>query len=212
MAYSTVRAPPKKNGKGGKFTWGADDDVTEYYLPVGPGGGYVAVATSSAGSQHPVAVAQPRAGFSSAVDSLGFPTLGTAALPAPVSWGPSRSTSRPDCPPESPPPKPERVQSVAPGYFDRQEDVLQSRQPLHRAAMAGTKDRHSRMAYSTVRAPPKKNGKGGKFTWGADDDVTEYYLPVGPGGGFGGAVDSSAFPPLGPAMLPASVCWGPSRR
>ena len=34
------------------------------------------------------------------------------------------------------------------------------------------KDRRSRMAISTVHAPPKKGGAGGAFTWGSATDTS----------------------------------------
>lgn len=34
------------------------------------------------------------------------------------------------------------------------------------------KDRRSRMAISTVHAPPKKGGAGGHFTWGSATDTS----------------------------------------
>eukprot|EP00931_Biecheleriopsis_adriatica_P118235 TRINITY_DN93683_c0_g1_i1.p1 TRINITY_DN93683_c0_g1~~TRINITY_DN93683_c0_g1_i1.p1 ORF type:complete len:210 (-),score=43.86 TRINITY_DN93683_c0_g1_i1:277-906(-) len=40
------------------------------------------------------------------------------------------------------------------------------------------KDRRSRMAHSSVNAPAKKDGAGGRFTWGKADDVQDYE-PVG---------------------------------
>lgn len=47
------------------------------------------------------------------------------------------------------------------------------------APVATEKDRHSRMAYSTVRAPPKKDGGGGKYTWGSDTDPANFeYVSV----------------------------------
>lgn len=40
--------------------------------------------------------------------------------------------------------------------------------------MADDKDRRSRMAFSSVNAPAKKGGAGGKHTWGAAGDVQDY--------------------------------------
>lgn len=44
--------------------------------------------------------------------------------------------------------------------------------------MSDDKDRRSRMATSSVNAPAKKGGAGGKHTWGAAGDVQDYE-PVG---------------------------------
>lgn len=95
--------------------------------------------------------------------------------------------------------------------------------------MAETKDRRTNMAFSSVNAPPKKDGAGGQYTWGGATDVTDY-APVG--------VDTSAvglhtayvaqpvsaapmqtveyhhsatdFPVLGtPAQRPSVVNWAP---
>lgn len=41
------------------------------------------------------------------------------------------------------------------------------------------KDRHSRMVYSTINAPAKKDGAGGAYTWGSATDVPTDWAPIG---------------------------------
>lgn len=47
------------------------------------------------------------------------------------------------------------------------------------AAYVAEKDRHSRMVYSTINAPAKKDGAGGAFTWGSATDVPMDWAPIG---------------------------------
>lgn len=96
------------------------------------------------------------------------------------------------------------------------------------AATATEKDRHSRMAYSTVRAPPKKDGGGGKYTWGSDTDPANFnYVSVPhnhvgvvtmpsptviaqPGTTVAFSADAAEFPALGSGYTVKPAVWGPS--
>mmetsp|Transcript_11862 Transcript_11862/g.26437 ORF Transcript_11862/g.26437 Transcript_11862/m.26437 type:complete len:185 (+) Transcript_11862:77-631(+) len=98
---------------------------------------------------------------------------------------------------------------------------------------APSQDRRTRMVHSSVHAPPKKDGAGGKYTWGAATDVMDY-APVGLGTSPVGVMtavqpsgppaqmatspfqanitDSSHFPTLGaPGTAPATRPWGPGQ-
>lgn len=94
MAYSTVAAPPKKDGKGGKFTWGGAGDVTDYE-PVGVGQvGVVTVASPTLVMPSRVVASTPQPFQMSLSDASQFPALGVAAAPQAVkttTWGPPAS-------------------------------------------------------------------------------------------------------------------------
>jgi len=92
MAYSTVQAPPKKDGGGGKYTWGSVTDPADYnFVPVGIGGGHVGVVTTAAMPAQTVIVQQPVASpvMFNVVDNSDFPPLGGAAPLKPAAWGPA---------------------------------------------------------------------------------------------------------------------------
>ncbi|CAE8608873.1 unnamed protein product [Polarella glacialis] len=67
------------------------------------------------------------------------------------------------------------------------------------------KDRRSRMAISTVKAAPKKDGAGGQFTWGSMLDVTDYE-PMG--GAAGPLVFTGPAPALGSCSSPPGCSAG----
>mmetsp|Transcript_87947 Transcript_87947/g.158562 ORF Transcript_87947/g.158562 Transcript_87947/m.158562 type:complete len:194 (-) Transcript_87947:272-853(-) len=67
------------------------------------------------------------------------------------------------------------------------------------------KDRRSRMAISTVKATPKKDGAGGQFTWGSMLDVTDYE-PVGEAAG--PLVFTGPAPALGACSSPPGCSAG----
>lgn len=67
--------------------------------------------------------------------------------------------------------------------------------------MTDDKDRRTRMIHSSMKAPPKKDGAGGQFTWGGVMDVTNYE-PVGLGGSAQTVIVGPAYTTAAP-MQPA---------
>jgi len=66
------------------------------------------------------------------------------------------------------------------------------------------KDRRTRMVTSSMKAPPKKGGAGGQFTWGSATEV-DWYDPIGHTGVAVGVVTGSAvadvmYPQVGTEM------------
>lgn len=90
MANSSVKAPPKKGGAGGSYTWGSALDVTDYEskgLPVTGIGVVTSIGPTVVTS--PTAVASP----TFQLDQGAFPTLGATVQPRVVSgWGPGPRT------------------------------------------------------------------------------------------------------------------------
>eukprot|EP00448_Togula_jolla_P017986 CAMPEP_0170593032 /NCGR_PEP_ID=MMETSP0224-20130122/13230_1 /TAXON_ID=285029 /ORGANISM="Togula jolla, Strain CCCM 725" /LENGTH=183 /DNA_ID=CAMNT_0010916955 /DNA_START=76 /DNA_END=627 /DNA_ORIENTATION=+ len=88
MVHSSVHAPPKKDGAGGKYTWGAATDVMDY-APVGLGTTPVGVMTDVQPMAPQMA---PQAPFQANItDSQQFPTLGGAPVaPGARPWGPGQ--------------------------------------------------------------------------------------------------------------------------
>merc|ERR1719486_1567217 len=96
--------------------------------------------------------------------------------------------------------------------------------------MAAELERRSRMAYSTLNQPAKKDGAGGAFTWGSPLDSATFYdsrVTATPGVTLAPAPfvqptvavaqsvpviqDQAAFPTLGTAPAPmVASSWGPS--
>eukprot|EP00747_Dinoflagellata_sp_TGD_P135331 gnl/TRDRNA2_/TRDRNA2_175447_c1_seq1.p1 gnl/TRDRNA2_/TRDRNA2_175447_c1~~gnl/TRDRNA2_/TRDRNA2_175447_c1_seq1.p1 ORF type:complete len:240 (+),score=39.13 gnl/TRDRNA2_/TRDRNA2_175447_c1_seq1:66-785(+) len=94
--------------------------------------------------------------------------------------------------------------------------------------MADGKDRRSGMANSSVKGQPKKDGAGGTYTWGKDQDVTDFegHRDFEPGVQVVPAADDkhptnlpqapfelkqAQFPSLGATPTPVrAAAWGPS--
>lgn len=92
MVTSSVKAPAKKGGAGGAYTWGAAVDVQDYVSTgLGAAGSVGVVMAPSPTSS--VTIQSPT--FS--MDQSAFPTLGTSSIgsAAVKSWGPTAVTTTP---------------------------------------------------------------------------------------------------------------------
>jgi len=98
MVHSSVKAPPKKDGAGGQFTWGSVTDETNYQF-VGAGT-YQQVSTAQVVTVQPAM--QPAVAQNFQLAGADFPTLGSGpsanlsplmlpmtTMAAPIRWGPA---------------------------------------------------------------------------------------------------------------------------
>jgi hypothetical protein len=111
MVTSSFKAPAKKDGAGGSYTWGGATDVTDY-APVGTSVSKVSVAPAPVSAADRQSSAPPTQKLY-LKDTRHFPDLGVKPAPVAVKWGPQ------------PPPTPVQIteEALRPGtqeLFDAQ--------------------------------------------------------------------------------------------